>query len=138
MSDLAPWLIAFCALAALVMVLFAFGSILLTRFSRRTLLFPILSTMLRSDDGDDVDVEPFLAQDAHATTKEMRAKAEALDFDVALAKYRDDDDPARGKSAHPPPENELVELDPALSDDHPRDSDEQSVEDDPAESLDGE
>lgn len=90
MSDLSPVFIAVCGLSIVCVGLVAIGGFLLARFAGINVIGPILATVLNRDSegGEATPQESPAPRPAARAPRNLRGKAESLDFDAAVAKYQ--------------------------------------------------
>lgn len=87
MNDISPVLLAVCGVLIVVLGLMTVGGLLMYRFLRFNIFSMAMGYFMRHQ-GDEVESKPQTApvQRSH----NLRAKAEALDFDAAVARHSKD------------------------------------------------
>ncbi|MCU0496739.1 MAG: hypothetical protein MUF87_05230 [Anaerolineae bacterium] len=120
MGDLLPVLISACGLAIVCVGMLVVGGFILFRFSRNTILGPMLSPLMTllgrgGNDDEDRDEASYGPATAHRrsvpTAAELRAQAAQLDFEQSVQRYRN-----QGGVDVPPDPNETPVPFPSVSD----------------------
>jgi hypothetical protein len=77
-------IVAICGVCAVAGGLIALTAFLVLRFTWRGALPPAVALMMRTSQNQDEVAEPYVPQPRHV---DLRARAEAMNFDEAVAKY---------------------------------------------------
>lgn len=80
-------ILAACGIFAVILMVLALGGLIMYRMLRFNVVNALMGWFMRGDD-KETPVDPYASQQIRHRADELRAKAEALDFDQAVAQYQ--------------------------------------------------